>query len=101
MANNPLLASKAVTATNDATDWVLIQPGDALAISIPTGITGTVNVERSLDNSAAEGVLAAQDGTTNFATGAQLTYKSDVSEWIRIKAALVSSGSATVKIKRN
>lgn len=91
----------ALAASNDATEWVEMGKDDSLRISIPAGITGTVNVESSFDGSTAEGKIAAEDGSTNFAAGAQLQYRSGVREWIRVKAPTVSSGSATVKMRRN
>lgn len=92
----------ALTTSGDATDWVLVSKGDVLAIVIPAGITGTVNVEKSFDGVNAETpVLTADDGTTNFASGANMEYGSDVTEYIRVIATTVTSGSATPKIKRN
>lgn len=101
MTNQATTVTKAVTTTNDATDWVLMEKGDQARISIPSGITGTVNVESSFDGSTAEGVMVADDGSSNFSAGAQMHYVSEVREFIRIKAPTVSAGSATVKIRRN
>lgn len=97
----PYHKATALAASNDATDWVEIGVDDSLRISIPAGITGTVNVESSFDGSTAEGKIAAEDGSTNFAAGAQLQYRSGVREFIRVKAPTVSGGSATITIRRN
>jgi hypothetical protein len=101
MPNLPKDITKAIAATNDVSDWVELQPGDGVRISIPAGITGTVNVESSFDGSTAEGVIAAEDGSTNFAAGYQLTFTAATREYLRVKGTLVTSGSATVKIRRN
>lgn len=100
MAGIPKIAQKAITTTNDATDWVELSPGERCSISIPTGITGVVRLQRSFDGGTTNHNITDDSGLSDFSGGAQLDYIASSSHQIRIIATSVTSGSATVLIKR-
>ena len=100
MSNKPLTATKAISTTNDATAWVDLDAGEGCAIVIPSGIVGVVRIQRSFDGGTTTFNLTDDSGVSDFVAGAQLDYIATSSQKLRIIATTVTSGSATVFIKR-
>lgn len=100
MSNICKTVSKAITTTNDATDWLDIDVNEPCSIVIPAGLTGVVRIQRSFDGGTTTFNLTDDAGVSDFVAGAQLDYVATSSQKIRIIATTVTAGSATAFIKR-